>query len=128
MADERAASAVDKQIGERVRARRLEIGMSQEQLAGLLGITFQQVQKYEKGVNRIAASRLFDMSYALDMPVSAFFEGLRAKAGTGERAGDVFAALMTPGASDLLQRYAAIKNTKLRRRVLELVKAMDEEV
>ncbi len=76
MSDERAANAVDKRLGERVRARRLELGMSQERLAEILGVTFQQVQKYERGVNRIAASRLYDLSAALNIPVSKFFEGL----------------------------------------------------
>ena len=76
MNDERAANAVDRKIGQRVRSRRLEIGMSQERLAELLGVTFQQVQKYEKGVNRIAASRLYDIAAALDMPAARFFEGL----------------------------------------------------
>lgn len=76
MTDGRGANLVDHRIGQRVRSRRLEIGMSQERLADLIGVTFQQVQKYEKGVNRIAASRLFDISLALDMPVSRFFENL----------------------------------------------------
>ena len=76
MNDERAANAVDRKLGQRVRSRRLEIGMSQERLAELLGVTFQQVQKYEKGVNRIAASRLFDISAALDVPVGRFFENI----------------------------------------------------
>ncbi|HRK64072.1 MAG TPA: helix-turn-helix transcriptional regulator, partial [Terricaulis sp.] len=78
MSDERSASAVDRKLGERVRARRLEIGMSQERLAELLGVTFQQVQKYDKGINRMAASRLYDMSAALDMPMTRFFEGISA--------------------------------------------------
>ncbi len=76
MTDRRGANDVDKKIGQRVRSRRLEIGMSQERLADIIGVTFQQVQKYEKGVNRIAASRLFDISVALDLPVSRFFENL----------------------------------------------------
>lgn len=76
MTNERAPNAVDRKIGQRIRVRRAEIGMSQERLAELIGVTFQQVQKYEKGVNRIAASRLFDISLALEMPVSRFFENL----------------------------------------------------
>jgi transcriptional regulator with XRE-family HTH domain len=76
MGQEKATNAIDEKLGQRLRERRLELGMSQEQLASLLGITFQQVQKYEKGINRIAASRLFEISIALDMPVSRFFEGL----------------------------------------------------
>lgn len=80
MNDERAANAVDRKVGQKVRSRRLEIGMSQEKLAELLGVTFQQVQKYEKGVNRIAVSRLWDISVALEMPVSRFFEGVSVRA------------------------------------------------
>jgi transcriptional regulator with XRE-family HTH domain len=76
MTEQRAANAVDRHIGAKLRRRRLEIGMSQEKLAELLGLTFQQIQKYEKGVNRIAASRLYDMTRALDVSVVYFFEGL----------------------------------------------------
>jgi transcriptional regulator with XRE-family HTH domain len=65
----RAAGPVDKKIGARIRARRLEIGMSQEMLASKLGITFQQVQKYEKGINRVAAPTLLDLSEALNTSV-----------------------------------------------------------
>jgi transcriptional regulator with XRE-family HTH domain len=72
----RSATSVDIWIGRRVKSRRLELGMSQEQLAELLGITFQQVQKYEKGVNRIAASRLFDIAAALEASTNYFFEEL----------------------------------------------------
>ncbi len=64
--------AVDAFIGARVRLRRLMLGMSQEELSNQLGVTFQQVQKYEKGVNRISASRLFELSLALDVPVQFF--------------------------------------------------------
>ena len=76
MNDERAAKVIDKKVGQRVRSRRLEIGMSQEKLGEILGVTFQQVQKYEKGVNRIAVSRLFDIANALEMSAGRFFEGL----------------------------------------------------
>jgi transcriptional regulator with XRE-family HTH domain len=77
MIEQRLTNAdVDAHIGRRVRARRLEVGMSQEQLADLLGVTFQQIQKYEKGVNRVAASRLYDMTNALDVEITYFFAGL----------------------------------------------------
>lgn len=76
MTDQRGANSIDRHIGNKVRERRLEIGMSQERLADALGITFQQVQKYEKGVNRIAASRLFEMTHALDVNIAYFFAGL----------------------------------------------------
>lgn len=130
MSDERTANAVDKKLGQRVRTRRLEIGMSQEKLAELLGVTFQQVQKYEKGVNRIAASRLFDIASALDMPVSRFFENLsaRAAAGVAETQRDfVDDVLATPEGAQMMALFAGIKNVKVRRRVVELVRALAEE-
>ena len=80
MAEQRATNAVDRHIGRKLRERRLEMGMSQEKLADLLGVTFQQIQKYEKGLNRIAASRLYDMTKALDVSVTYFFDGLSEKA------------------------------------------------
>lgn len=67
----RTATAVDREIGSRVRARRLELGMSQEALADALGVTFQQVQKYEKGINRVAASTLISIARVLDVQVTA---------------------------------------------------------
>ena len=71
---ERSATAVDKHLGEFVRASRLKAAMGQEALAEILGVTFQQVQKYEKGVNRISASRLYDISLALGVPIQEFFK------------------------------------------------------
>lgn len=128
MGEERSANAIDKKIGDRVRTRRLQIDMSQERLADLLGVTFQQVQKYEKGVNRIAASRLYDIAHALDLPVAAFFEGLTSRRGSGASIeDDSAAALAAPGAHELLRLYAGIANQRLRRRVLELVRAMNDE-
>ena len=99
MSDERAANAVDKKVGQRVRSRRLEIGMSQERLAELLGVTFQQVQKYEKGVNRIAVSRLLDIAKSLEISACRFFDGLENR-GVAEDSRDyVNDALATPGSS-----------------------------
>jgi transcriptional regulator with XRE-family HTH domain len=130
MNDERAANAVDRRLGQRVRTRRLEIGMSQERLAEVLGVTFQQVQKYEKGVNRIAASRLFDISSALDMSIARFFEGLSPMRGQGvaeEGEGFIQDALATPEGMQLMSLFAVIKSQKVRRRVVELVRALSEE-
>src|ERR1700744_3100536 len=70
------ANPVDAQVGNRVRIRRMLIGMSQEKLGDLLGLTFQQVQKYEKGVNRIGAGRLFEMSRILGVPIDFFYDGV----------------------------------------------------
>jgi transcriptional regulator with XRE-family HTH domain len=129
MNDERAANAVDRRLGQRVRTRRLEIGMSQERLAELLGVTFQQVQKYEKGVNRIAASRLFDIAGALDMPIARFFEGIAGRAaGVAEAEDDyIHDALATPEGAQLIALFASIRNSKVRRRVVELVKALADD-
>lgn len=128
MNDERAANAVDRRIGQRVRSRRLEISMSQERLAELLGVTFQQVQKYEKGVNRIAASRLFDIAAALDVPVARFFEGLITARGVAEQAQDFTSdALATPEGAQLMSLFASIASLKVRRRIVELVRALAEE-
>lgn len=81
--DQRASNSEDKKLGGIVRARRLEIGMSQERLAEVIGVTFQQVQKYEKGVNRIATTRLLDILEAIDLTFEQFVErmGLRGAAG-----------------------------------------------
>ena len=128
MNDERAANAIDKRVGQKVRSRRLEIGMSQERLAELLGVTFQQVQKYEKGVNRIAVSRLYDIANALEMPVARFFEGLSARVGVAEARTDyVDDALATPEGAQLMALFASINSQRIRKRVLELVKTLAEE-
>jgi len=127
MNDERAANAVDRKVGQKVRTRRLEIGMSQERLAELLGVTFQQVQKYEKGVNRIAVSRLWDISIALEMPVSRFFEGVSVRGVAEGRQDYVDDALATPEGAQLMALFATIKSPKLRRKVLELVRTLTEE-
>lgn len=132
MNDERVANAVDRRLGQRVRTRRLEIGMSQEKLADLLGVTFQQVQKYEKGINRIAASRLFDIAASLDMPVSSFFEGLtpaRASGVAENEGGDsfIYDVLATPEGLQLVTLFSAIESPKVRKRVVELVRAIAEE-
>jgi transcriptional regulator with XRE-family HTH domain len=128
MNDERAANAVDRKVGQRVRSRRLEIGMSQERLAELLGVTFQQVQKYEKGVNRIAVSRLWDIATALELPVARFFDGAGGARGVAENRQDyVDDALATPEGMQLMSLFASIKSQKLRRKVVELVKALTDE-
>lgn len=131
MGDERTASMVDQRLGQRLRARRLEIGLSQEKLADLLGLTFQQVQKYEKGVNRIAASRMLDIARALDVPIGFFFNGLGpvTQSGVAEdpAGGLVFDTLATPEGLQLMTLFGGIKNPRIRRRVVELVRALAEE-
>ena len=131
MSDERSANMIDRRLGQRLRARRLESGLSQERLAEVLGLTFQQVQKYEKGVNRIAASRLFDIAAALEVPVAFFFDGLRAGSPDGVAEdgpnGLVFDTLASPDGLQLLTLFGSIKNAKVRRRVVDLVRALADE-
>ena len=125
MNDERTANIVDRRVGQKLRSRRLEIDMSQERLADILGITFQQIQKYEKGVNRIAASRLFDISQALDLPIGAFFEGAPVSK-KAEGKSSIHEALATPEGVELMNLFASIKSRRVRRRVVDLVKVLSE--
>jgi transcriptional regulator with XRE-family HTH domain len=117
----------DKYVGSRVRMRRLMLGMSQGALAGQLGLTFQQVQKYEKGTNRISASRLQAMSHILQVPVSFFFEGAPQPAGMLLRSGEVpFPAYVTDFLAEadglkLARAFMRISDAKLRRSVVRLV-------
>ena len=125
----RRPSSVDVHVGERVRARRRLLGMTQERLAELIEVTFQQVQKYERGANRISASKLFAIAVALEVSVGYFFEGLdgeaAAEAGSPERTVQAF--LQTPEGLELAQNFPKIGRGPLRRRVLELVRAAVEE-
>ena len=123
-----AADAVDKHVGSRIRMRRMMLGMSQEKLANGLGLTFQQVQKYESGTNRIGASRLLRISQILQVPVSFFFEGLPHASGQRERTGElpspayVSEFLATTDGLALIKAFMRVKSSMLRRRIVELVK------
>ncbi len=118
---------VDKHVGSRVRMRRLMLDMSQEKLGNELGITFQQVQKYEKGTNRISASRLQAMSHILQVPVPFFFEGAPRVAGhVGKGAAAPSPAyvsefLATSNGMKLVRAFAQIGDAKLKRSIVLLV-------
>ena len=130
MSQERLANSVDERIGKRVKSRRLEVDLSQEKLAVLVGVTFQQIQKYENGVNRIAASRLWEMAKALGVPVGYFYEGLNVSGpGVAEEGAQdlVYDMMATPEGQRLLQIFGGIRSARLRRRVVELVRVMAEE-
>lgn len=128
MSSDRTANAVDAWLGQRVRARRVEISMTQERLAELLGITFQQVQKYERGVNRIAASRLYEICKVLDVPASELMEGFeRALIPKKEREEQLAQFLNLPEAAELVAFFTTLSSTRVRRRVVELVRAMASE-
>ncbi|MFZ0422651.1 MAG: helix-turn-helix transcriptional regulator [Xanthobacteraceae bacterium] len=119
----------DKHVGSRVRMRRMMLGMSQEKLGDALGLTFQQVQKYEKGTNRIGASRLQQISHVLQVPVEFFFEGgPSAQMGSrGEGMSDapspayVSDFLATSDGLALTKAFMRIEDPKLRRRIVDLV-------
>jgi transcriptional regulator with XRE-family HTH domain len=121
---------IDKHVGSRVRVRRMMLGMSQEKLGDALGLTFQQVQKYEKGTNRIGASRLQHISHILQVPVAFFFEGVPYQPGQPKGLGEapsptyVFDFLATHDGLALTKAFMRIKESKLRRRIVDLVKAI----
>lgn len=134
------ANSIDEHVGMRLRQKRSLLNLSQEKLAESLGITFQQVQKYENGANRISASRLYQLSKTLSVPVSFFFDsyegpvsykkGLAGGMAEGKQAG-------LKGQEDLMQRketlelvrvYYSLKDPKLRKDLLKLVKSMAENL
>lgn len=118
---------VDVHVGARVRMRRMLIGMSQEKLGESLGLTFQQVQKYEKGSNRIGASRLYQIGAVLGVPIEFFFEGLeRDQAADGADHGARFDTELLSSAEgiQLNSAFFSISDPRLRKRLLDLVKAM----
>jgi transcriptional regulator with XRE-family HTH domain len=114
--------AVDKHVGSRARMRRMMLGMSQEKLGEALGLTFQQVQKYEKGMNRISASRLQHMSQILQVPVPFFFEGAPGTAARlDESPSYVNEFLATSDGLVLAKAFTRIGDPKLRRLIVRLV-------
>ena len=123
---------IDIHVGSRVRLRRTLLGMSQERLADAGGLTFQQIQKYERGTNRIGSSRLFQFSQVLDVPVSFFFDGMPIE--TGALRSDANAQTTTDQFDqdqftrretlELVRAYYRIRDTRIRARVFDLVKAV----
>lgn len=118
---------VDVHVGKRVRHRRWMMGMTQQQLAEKVGIKFQQIQKYETGMNRVSASRLWDISDALDVPVSFFFEGLSEGQSEAHLGGDGVPAdiLADKEALELVRSYYAIPENQ-RRRLFELARVLSD--
>lgn len=129
---------IDVHVGSRVRLRRMLIGMSQEKLGELLGLTFQQVQKYEKGTNRIGASRLYQIAQFLGVPVQFFFEDLtddmakgrpEEASGFGERDAAPYVMDFVSSAEglELNRSYSRISDPRVRKRILELVRCLAQE-
>jgi len=125
---------VDVHVGSRIRLRRTLLGMSQERLGDALGLTFQQVQKYERGTNRVGASRLWDLSRVLDVPISFFYEDMsegvadkspRLIAGLDEEPEAVEADPLTKRETlELVRAYYRIVDPTIRKRVFDLAKAL----
>ena len=133
---EHRPSPIDIHVGGRVRLRRTLLGLSQEKLGDALGLTFQQVQKYERGVNRIGASRLFDLARVLDVPIGFFFDDMPDALG-----GTMNSTRRTYGLADqqdgfdddtlhrretleLVRAYYRINDSAVRKRVFELIKSL----
>jgi transcriptional regulator with XRE-family HTH domain len=131
-------SPIDVHVGSRIRLRRTLMGMSQERLGEALGLTFQQVQKYERGVNRVGASRLYDLSRVLDVPISFFFDDMADPRTTGPVIAGVAGFAERPegfsGPSEdplskretleLVRAYYRITDPSVRKRVFDLIKSM----
>jgi transcriptional regulator with XRE-family HTH domain len=128
---------VDVHVGSRVRLRRTLLGMSQEKLGEAIGLTFQQVQKYERGANRVGASRLFDLSRVLDVPVAFFFDELDPAVAVAASGGEAMPGLaelpqssyepdpmMRRETLELVRAYYRIADPQLRRRLFDLTKAI----
>ena len=127
---------IDVHVGSRVRLRRTLLGMSQEKLGEAIGLTFQQVQKYERGANRVGASRLYDLSRVLDVPVSYFFEEMAADVAHAAEArlGGMAETVPSPAYEadpmmrretlELVRAYYRIADPQVRRRLFDLTKAI----
>jgi transcriptional regulator with XRE-family HTH domain len=132
MSPKKSGNPIDKHVGSRVRMRRMMLGMSQTKLGEALGITFQQVQKYEKGTNRIGASRLQHIGHILQVPVPFFFEGSpNVPAGPAAKGRslppDQFAEFMaTRDGLTLAKSFMRISSVQVRRRIVALVEEIEE--
>lgn len=131
----RRANSIDVHVGSRVRLRRMVLGMSQEKLGEQLGLTFQQVQKYEKGVNRIGAGRLFDLSHVLGVPIQFFYEDAPSYHSENESHGsfsergenDIVDFIATREGLELNKAFVRISDARVRRSLVELIRSLADE-
>ncbi|WP_230531051.1 helix-turn-helix domain-containing protein [Microvirga roseola] len=118
----KSPSDIDRHIGNRIRTRRIAIGMSQEKLGEALGLTFQQVQKYEKGMNRVGAGRLVEVGWALGVPVQYFFEGVTEQSGSKGNVESAFGRVTsTAEGTRLIEAFATLDDIQIQRRIVDLV-------
>jgi transcriptional regulator with XRE-family HTH domain len=131
--ESRLPNPVDLHVGARIRLRRRMQGVSQEKLADALGLTFQQVQKYERGANRVSASKLYEIAAALRAPVAYFFDGLADPTGdemdgvrvaAASEESTVHSFLMTPEGLELAKLFPGLPRGRIRRRFLDLMRAL----
>jgi transcriptional regulator with XRE-family HTH domain len=124
MAGKKDALAQDREVGKRIRVRRLQLQMSQTSLGDALGLTFQQVQKYEKGVNRVGAGRLHQIAKILDVSTSYFFDNARSESGAGN---ELFELLDTAYSLRLIKAFANLEDPQVRRSVVELIEGIAKQ-
>jgi transcriptional regulator with XRE-family HTH domain len=118
--NQRSTGKYDHELGKRIRLRRVELDISQSDLADKLGVSFQQVQKYEKGVNRVGASRLQQIATALDVPVTFFYESQT----RGAKEVDSLLSLDSSFSLRLLRAYASVKNQNVQRQFVSLIESI----
>ena len=117
---------VDVHVGQRVRQRRWMVGMTQQQLGEAVGIKFQQIQKYETGMNRVSASRLWDIAHAMDVPINFFVEGLEDEGVAAKQAENTLGDLLADKeALELVRSYYAIPENQ-RRRLFDLARVLSD--
>jgi transcriptional regulator with XRE-family HTH domain len=127
---------IDVHVGSRVHLRRMLLSMSQEKLGDQMGLTFQQIQKYEKGTNRIGASRLYHIAQILDVPVQFFFDDAPRPAGQSDGADGMsepkmenflYEFISTRDGLELIRAFVSIADPKVRKRVVDLVRTLSDE-
>lgn len=118
---------VDRHVGLRIRMRRKEMGISQERLAEALGITFQQVQKYERGANRVSASKLWEIASALKTPVAYFYDGLGDREAAAAQRDAAQEFLLSSEGIELISAFPRIAEPAIRRKIVELVRVVADE-
>lgn len=128
MTDSKLPSGIDRVVGQRIRWRRRELKLTQERLGEILDLTFQQVQKYEKGVNRVSAGRLYEIAGVLSVPISYFFEGAEEfleaeQLEVAEDEDEPHAPVMTPETLELIAAFQKIEDVSLRKSLLNTVRA-----
>ncbi len=124
----KAPTAIDHHIGSRIKFRRVMLSMTQEQLGDALGTSFQQIQKYEKGINRIGASRLHTLAKSLDVPITFFFEGQPSDDATNmdQSANQLAEMMKSKDCIELAMAYLAIQDKDVQKKILALVRSVED--